>query len=76
MTSPTAQDVVDAWNESFPVGTPVRYWPGSLYGAGQLGATTSVAWVQGEVPVVRVGREAGGIALDRIDPCPEGGESL
>jgi len=75
MTEPTAQDVVDAWNESFPPGTPVRYWPGSLYGAGQLGATTSVAWVQGEVPVVRVGREAGGIALDRIDPCPEGGES-
>ena len=72
MTAPTAQDVVDAWNSEFPVGTPVRYWLGPIYGAGHLGKTTSEARVLfGDTPMVQIG--FGTIPLDHIDPCPEDG---
>lgn len=63
---------MDAWNESFPIGTEVRFWPGPIYGAGHLGTTTSEARVIcGDTPAVYVG--FGVVPLDRIDPCPQDG---
>lgn len=51
------KEEVDVFNERFPVGTPVRYWPGARHGKGcesktrtkaqLLGGHTSVVWVEG-----------------------------
>jgi len=60
---------VDDWNAQFPPGTPVRYWPGAIFGDGETGETCSKAWAtgSGDAIVACTGR-AGGIALTHVEP--------
>lgn len=67
--STAAWEAADAWNAAVPVGTLVRFWPGPVIGSGQIGKTTSRARVIRGAAVVRIGREVGGISLDRVTPC-------
>lgn len=67
ITAPAAPDV-DAWNARYPVGTPVRYWPGAREGEGELTHTRSIAWLVCGTPCVAVKGHAGGIALTHVEP--------
>lgn len=65
---PRAQLTARAWNVSYPVGTPVRFWPGVRSGDGELAVTRSEAWELGDgTPVVAVEGRAGGIALSHVE---------
>lgn len=57
-----------AWNNAYPVGTWVVFWPGTRIGPGRLGKTRSEAWVltSGD-PVVMVTGATGGIALSHVE---------
>lgn len=58
---------VREWNEQYPVGTKVRYWPGRKEGPGTESKTRSTAWDLCGSPVVMVEGRAGGIALTHVD---------
>lgn len=71
----------EEWNEAYPVGQPVRYWPGAKEGPGRFGRTTSVAWELGEEPgdvVVMVHNEGNSspitassfdhVLIERVEP--------
>lgn len=58
---------VRKFNESFPAGTPVRFWPGARVGEGQVSRTRGQAWVLCGTAVVSVEDYAGGIALTHVD---------
>lgn len=65
MTSP--QKEVDRFNELYPLGTPVAYWPGEREGDGRQSVTRSFAWLLGgHTPVVMVEGYPGGIALTHV----------
>lgn len=67
--------VVGEFNERHPVGTPVRYWPGTRRGLGRDGVTRTPAWLVGGTPVVSVDDFSGGIALSHIEVIgSEGGD--
>lgn len=61
----------ESWNASYPVGTPVRYWP--IYpptaGFPPIDTTTrSEAWTLGDGSVVvLVAGESGGVHLSHIE---------
>lgn len=58
----------EAFNAKYPVGTPVRYWPGVREGAGTESKTRSEAWLMGgHSVVVKVEGYAGGIALTHVE---------
>ena len=59
------------WNSRYPVGTPVRYWPGRRDGRSIEGRTDSGAWVVCGQAVVSVAGYPGGIALSHVEPLPE-----
>lgn len=61
-----------AWNNAYPIGTRVRYWPGTRDEPARTGLTRSQAWVLGHgAPVVKVQGHAGGIALMHVEPEAE-----
>ena len=60
---------VDAFNERYPVGTPVRYWTMLREGPGKTGETRSTAQVlSGHTAVVWVTGQPGCIALTHVEP--------
>lgn len=62
-----AKREVQYWNDAYPVGTPVRYWPGLREGEGTESTTRSSAWILGEDAVVMVVGKSGGIALSHVE---------
>ncbi|MFB4292272.1 hypothetical protein ACBI99_31840 [Nonomuraea sp. ATR24] len=61
--------VVEKWNATVPVGTPVRYWAFDRHGVGKPGRTRTPAVVlSGHTPVVWVEDEGGPIALTHVQP--------
>lgn len=65
------QGVVNSFNSTFPIGTPVRYWVWAREGEGATGKTRSKAWLCSGTPVVLVEGNTGGIALTHIEVLPE-----
>lgn len=59
------------FNDRYPVGTKVRYWPGLREGEGIEGHTRSIAWEVCGTAVVKCTGRAGGIALSHVEPVPE-----
>ena len=60
------------WNERYPVGTPVLYWPGVRSGEGVRSCTQSGAWeLNGAYAVVQVQGKSGCIALTHVAPIPQ-----
>jgi hypothetical protein len=67
----SAAKLVAMWNERFPVGTPVTYWPGRREGHGQLTTTSSEAQLLGgHTPVVWLYDVSGCVALSHVEPLP------
>jgi hypothetical protein len=66
-------DAVDDWNARYPIGTPVRYWPGVKRGEGHESKTRTPAWVihGGHSALVSVEGYSGGIILSHIEPIEE-----
>jgi hypothetical protein len=61
------QDICDSFNDRYPVGTKVRFWRGAKVGEGQLGRTTSEAWLlSGHTPVIRTS-SGGTISLSHVE---------
>jgi hypothetical protein len=55
----------------YPVGTPVRYWPGVRAGEGRESVTRTPAWlVGGHTTCVSVDGYPGGIALTHVEVQP------
>jgi hypothetical protein len=66
-----ALDGAARFNEQYPVGTPVRYWPAFRQGAGRESVTRTLAWlVGGHTPCVSVEGYPGGIALTHVQVTP------
>ena len=63
----TAEQVVEWFNDTHPLGTDVTYWPGAKSGEARQGQTRTPAWVlpSGD-PVVSITGYAGGIALTHV----------
>jgi hypothetical protein len=62
------QDLISpAHNERFPIGTPVRYWPGIKAGDGAESVTTTPVFLVGGTICVTVKDYPGGIALTHIE---------
>ena len=62
------QHQVDEFNLKYPVGTNVKYWPGTRHSVPKLGKTWTDARVMGgHTPVVYV-EGAGAIALSHVEP--------
>lgn len=60
--------VVRRWNEAHPVGTPVRYWTGAKWGAGEVGTVREAAYVLGgHTPCAFVTGHPACIALTHIE---------
>ncbi len=69
----TAKRAAAIWNEAYPVGTPVRYWPGAKEGPGVLSKTRSEAWATDfSVPVVLVEGRTDYVALTHVEAVDEG----
>jgi hypothetical protein len=67
----TPAEHVDAWNTTYPEGTPVRYWTGFRQGEGRTGRTRSAASVlEGHTAVVWVTGHGACIALTHVQPIP------
>lgn len=61
--------VVAAWNERYPVGTPVHYWRGVRHGEPRTGTTrTAAQLLGGHTPVVWIDGTSGAIALTHVQP--------
>ena len=75
------QMAVDEFNDRFPIGTPVEYWPGVREGDGRRSRTRSKARVlSGHTAVVWVDGQGGCIALTHVEPdvdttCPTCGSN-
>jgi hypothetical protein len=68
------QEVVEDWNASYPIGTPVVYQPvkGDPARDNKQTKTRSSAWVLGgHTPVVMVEGIAGGVAIEHCFPKVE-----
>ncbi len=63
--------VAAAWNDTHPIGTKIRHWPGFRVGAGVASRTRSRAWEVCGSAVVSVDGWAGGIWLDHIELVKE-----
>lgn len=62
-----AQEMVENWNEFFPVGTPVRYWSVLPGGKSLDTKTRSEAWIQSSGhPVVMIERQSGSVSLQHV----------
>ena len=65
------------FNDQYPIGTVVRYWPirranGMFEGVPTIAPTRTPAWdVCGE-PVVKIEGKAGGVSLAHIEIAAEG----
>jgi hypothetical protein len=58
----------EQWNERYPIGTPVRCWPGFREGEGMVTRTRTPAWTLGcGAAVVSVDGKSGGIALTHVE---------
>ncbi|WP_052424112.1 hypothetical protein [Nonomuraea candida] len=67
--------VVERWNATVPVGTPVRYWTGARHGVGKPSRTRTPAVVlSGHTPVVWVEGEGSCIALTHVQPIETEGD--
>jgi len=63
------QEKVAHWNESHPVGTPVRFWAGVREGDGKVGETRGPASVLGgRTAIVWVAGCGSCVALTHVDP--------
>ncbi|MFG6197808.1 hypothetical protein [Nonomuraea sp. JJY05] len=63
------QGVIERWNATVPVGTPVRYWTGGRRGEGKQSRTRTAAHLlEGHTPVVWVEGEGICIVLTRVQP--------
>ncbi|MEV4181658.1 hypothetical protein AB0J28_09445 [Streptosporangium canum] len=61
----------DDWNATYPVGTPVLAWPGTLKDEPMATRTRTPAWTLGHgAAVVSVEGRSGGIALTHVEPVP------
>jgi hypothetical protein len=71
----TAPNAAEIWNNTVPVGTPVRYWPVMQAGEPLTTKTRSEAWTLGSgTAVVKVEGIAGGVALSHVSTViAEGG---
>ena len=68
----------DQWNETYPIGTEVLYFPimGHMHEVLRT-KTRSEAWQLGDgTGKVKVDGRAGGVALHHVTPLPEPGESI
>jgi hypothetical protein len=71
MTTPTAQEVIDAFNRDNMVGAHVQYWTGAREGRGKFSTTRTVArLLGGHTPVVWMAGEASCVALAHVEPVP------
>jgi hypothetical protein len=62
------EDKVRAWNDQYPVGTAVRFWPGTRRGRMLTGTTHSAAeLVGGHTPSVWITGYAGCVALTHVE---------
>ena len=60
-------DILDRFNKTVPLGTPVRFWPGVREGVGREGKTRSAAeLLGGHTPVVWIEDWSGCIALTHV----------
>lgn len=59
--------IVQGWNRTHPIGTPISYWRGLLEGPGTDSRVRESAWLPGgHTPVAMVEGYAGAIALTHI----------
>ena len=66
------QQLVDIFNDAYPVGTPVRYWPVANEGEGVLSKTRSEAWLlSGHTAVVMVEGKSGAVAVAHVEAIKE-----
>ncbi|MEU8623229.1 hypothetical protein [Streptomyces sp. NPDC048669] len=66
---PTGELSSAQWNARYPIGTPVKAYPGVYGEDGFTTWTTSRAWtLGGHTPVAIVENYSGGIALTHLDP--------
>ncbi|MFB6398323.1 hypothetical protein [Polymorphospora lycopeni] len=75
MTQPTtsATDAVQTFNDTHPIGTPVRYWKGAREGNGKTARTrTAAQLLGGHTAVVWLTGVAGCISLTHVQPISEG----
>lgn len=71
--SVAAQEIVDEFNATYPVGAPVRYWTGTKDGPGKPSKTRTQARVLGgHTPIVWVEDVAGCLALSHVEPVVGG----
>lgn len=61
-----------AFNEAVPVGTRVRYWPGTREGEGRESITRTPAWSIPGAALVSVEGFPGGISLTHVDHTTAG----
>ena len=67
-TKKDTERAVKEFNRESPIGTQVRFWPGTREGQGKVSKTSSVASVLGgHTPVVWVEDYAGCIALTHVE---------
>lgn len=65
---PNQQKLVDEWNNEHEIGMPVRFWTGFREGEGELGKTTSSAYLlSGHTAVVMIDNASGCIALSHVE---------
>lgn len=66
------QQLVEDWNQKYPLGTPVRYWTGVREGEGKEGKTrTEASLLSGHSAVVWVTGQPGCISLSHVEPIEE-----
>ncbi len=59
------------FNQSFPIGTTVRYWTGTRDGIGKVSRTkTDAQVIGGHTAVIWLDDESGCIALSHVEPLP------
>jgi hypothetical protein len=66
--------LVKFFNDAYPVGTPIEYWPGAREGEGKKSVTSSAAQLLGgHTPVVWVEGHAACISLTHVHVNPIAG---
>lgn len=66
-----AKKLADKFNQTFGIGTPIRYWSGVRRGPGRTSVTRSHACVlSSDLAVVFVDGHPGAIALSHVEPLP------
>ncbi len=63
-----SRKAVQEWNAEHPIGTQVRYWPGTRQGPGHVGVTVTKAFIlNGHTPVVMIDTARSVISLTHVE---------